>query len=56
MSKRQEWLSLDGGAEGKQMIEIERAKPRGTCVRLYGTDDGRPNLPRSQNGEEPTLR
>ena len=39
--------SLDGGAEGTQPAEVEGAQPCGTYLRIYGADDGGPDIPRS---------
>ena len=43
--------SFDGGAEGMQPPEVEGAEPRGACLRIYGTDNGRFGVPWSGNGE-----
>lgn len=51
LRERHERPSVDGGAEGAQPPEVEGAEPRGACLRIYGTDNGRFGVPWSGNGE-----
>ena len=46
LRERHERPSFDGRAEG-----VEGAEPRGACLRIYGTDNGRFSVPWSGNGE-----
>ena len=51
LRERHERPSFDGRAEGAQPPEVEGAEPRGACLRIYGTDNGRFSVPWSGNGE-----
>ena len=51
LRERHERPSFDGRAEGAQPPEVEGAEPRGACLRIYGTDNGRFGVPWSGNGE-----
>ena len=43
--------SFDGGAEGMQPPEVEGAEPRGACLRIYVTYNGRFGVLWSGDGE-----
>ena len=51
LRERHERPSFDGRAEGAQPPEVESAEPRGACLRIHGTNNGRFSVPRSGNGE-----